>query len=452
MSGTEAVNDLFHFTVELVVRPGEGFDATQAAGAPAVLSFVDENQNVLRRVEGILSQAVEWLDHETVGRVYRVVVSPRAALLTLVTTQEVFLDSTIVEIIDEKLENVSLDHRWTRTITDYPKREIVVQYAENDLTFISRLCEHYGISFYFEPRAGDYDQLVFTDDQSFTAIGNPISLVTRGQPSDVYRLEMDTGMIPALYVCDDYNYRTPMVELRGIAETSDGIGGAAIEYGGHFKTPDEGKQLAEIRCQERACRRVVYRGECDRPDVQAGSVFTLTIPNYGDVELLVTSCEHAVAIAGRMSGRGGEAYKNVFTAVPTAVPYRPERRTPRARIFGIVSATVMPKPGSDGREPHIDGDGRYTVRLLFDMADSGEKASHVIRMAQPHAGPDYGIHFPLRPGVEVLLSFIDGDPDRPIIVGSVPNKITPSPVVASHNLFHRIKTASGVKVEIEDGY
>ena len=109
-------------------------------------------------------------------------------------------------------------------------------------------------------------------------------------------------------------------------------------------------------------------------------------------------------------------------------------------------------PGSDGTRPWIDERGRYRIRILFDTADSHGQASHPMRMAQAHSGPGYGVHFPLRPGAEVLLAFIDGDVDRPIVVGSVPNEVTQSPVKNEHALHHRIRTASGVELEIEDGF
>jgi type VI secretion system secreted protein VgrG len=99
----------------------------------------------------------------------------------------------------------------------------------------------------------------------------------------------------------------------------------------------------------------------------------------------------------------------------------------------------------------LDDHGRYTIRFLFDTAPAGEhKASRPVRMIQPHAGPDYGMHFPLKPGIEVLLAFVNGDPDRPLIVGAVPNPETPSPVRKQNSMMNRIKTVSGILVEMND--
>ncbi|AUX21280.1 uncharacterized protein SOCEGT47_017610 [Sorangium cellulosum] len=99
----------------------------------------------------------------------------------------------------------------------------------------------------------------------------------------------------------------------------------------------------------------------------------------------------------------------------------------------------------------IDPTGRYTVQFHFDTAaGGGAKASRPVRMAQPHAGPGYGMHFPVKPGTEVLLGFIDGDPDRPIILGAIPNESAPSPVTASNARVNQIRTVSGIVVELDD--
>jgi type VI secretion system secreted protein VgrG len=142
----------------------------------------------------------------------------------------------------------------------------------------------------------------------------------------------------------------------------------------------------------------------------------------------------------------------VFKAIPAAVPFRPRRVTPRPKIHGVTPGVVQAAPSVDTEQPWIDEHGRYLVQMLFDSAAADERpASLPIRMIQAHSGPGYGIHYPLRPNTEVLVAFLGGDPDRPVIVGSVPNAITPTPVVDRDRTMHRLKTMSGVLVEIDDG-
>jgi type VI secretion system secreted protein VgrG len=136
-------------------------------------------------------------------------------------------------------------------------------------------------------------------------------------------------------------------------------------------------------------------------------------------------------------------------AIPADVQFRPERNTPRPRINGTMNATI--DAAGDGQYAEIDDEGRYKVVLPFDQSGNSEgRASRWVRMAQPYSGANYGMHFPLHKGTEVLLTFIDGDPDRPIISGSVPNPDTMSPVTGGNQTASVIRTGGGNQIRIED--
>ena len=133
--------------------------------------------------------------------------------------------------------------------------------------------------------------------------------------------------------------------------------------------------------------------------------------------------------------------------------YRPPRVTPRPRIHGVITGITEPAPaGTSGRHAQIDEQGRYTVKFFFDGAagEGRQRSSAPVRMAQPHAGDGYGMHFPLKPSVEVTVTFVDGDPDRPIISGAVPNPVTTSPVTRREATLNRLKTQSGAMIEFKD--
>jgi type VI secretion system secreted protein VgrG len=173
---------------------------------------------------------------------------------------------------------------------------------------------------------------------------------------------------------------------------------------------------------------------------------------HGPEELLVFDVTHEATIPVFGEAERDDAqyhYANAFRAVPKGFTYRPPRLTPKPRIDGVVTGTIQPGPnGETGGIAQLDAEGRYTVQLHFDTAQPGEqKASHPIRMAQPFAGPSYGMHFPLRRGTEVLVAFVNGDPDRPVIVGALYNATSPNPVVASNATTHQIKSSSGVLFE-----
>jgi type VI secretion system secreted protein VgrG len=136
-------------------------------------------------------------------------------------------------------------------------------------------------------------------------------------------------------------------------------------------------------------------------------------------------------------------------AIPEGVQYRPQRLTPMPRIFGTEIGTVDGE--QDSTYAQIDSHGRYKVQFNFDENDPRNgKASTWVRMLQPHGGPNEGFHFPLRKTTEVLLVFLGGDPDRPVIVGVVPNAHTPSPVTVDNATHNVILTGGGSRIEIED--
>src|SRR5262249_27870817 len=143
-----------------------------------------------------------------------------------------------------------------------------------------------------------------------------------------------------------------------------------------------------------------------------------------DGEYLITVVEHSAGWIG--DARGPSHYRADFKAIPKSVPFRPLRATPRPNIGGVMHAHV--DSDGAGQYAQIDQLGRYRVRMPFDGSDNaGSGASRWIRMAQHYSGPGYGSHFPLHKGAEVLLVHVDGDPDRPIIVASIPNPTTLTP-------------------------
>jgi len=153
---------------------------------------------------------------------------------------------------------------------------------------------------------------------------------------------------------------------------------------------------------------------------------------------------------------GGDAeesdYKNTFVGIDAKQHYRPPRVTPRPRIHGLLTGIVEAKSSTDvERYARVDDEGRYWIKFLFDNVPLGERrASRPVRRAQPTVGPDYGMHFPLRPGIEVVMAFVNGDPDRPIIVGAVHNTRTPNPVMSKIGRTNMLKTASGIKMRFKD--
>ena len=377
-----------------------------------------------RSFHGVVQQATESLDPLGPGeRLFTLRLVPRSHRMELVTLQQVHLNRSIPSIVADKLKLCGVDFA-ARLVNAYPEEEFVVQYRETDAAFVSRLTEKWGISLFHEP-SSEGERLIVTDDNSgFSPIG-PIPYLTQDGPG-VTAFAVSARMVPSVYLSSDYNYRTPQIHVVGQTENPHGSGGILMDFAEHHKTVAAAKWGAQRRAEEHEAMRVTYEGRSHRAELFAGGVMTLTDhPFLAEEQYLLTTVRHELS---RGSGRV----------------------TPRPRMAGIMSGIVEAAPGSDGARPWIDDQGRYRVRLLFDFADHGVQASRAMRMAQAHAGPGIGTHFPLRPGVEVLMAFIDGDVDRPIIIGAVPNALTPTPVADRDAMRHRIRTTSGVLIEIED--
>lgn len=456
LEGREAISTLFDFHLDVVVTRRGAVSPDEMLGATVSLVFATTEGEVVRALHGMVVTVEDPFDTEGELPRYRLRLAPRAHRLTLVELQEIYLDLSLPEIIRQKLDLVGLGEAVEfRLIDEYDKRELVTQYRETDCSFIARLTEHVGVSFVFDHSGGE-DKLVFADHMAgFAAHADPVEVPfrERGDRCDVFRIAATTQLIPATYAVQDYNYRTPLVHLSSVHELGTGYAGGVIEYGTHFKTPAEGDRFARIRAEEREATRKVFEGESDRCTFSAGARFRLSgHAALEDTDFLLTEVAHrAVQPADQAGAPQKLTYSNSFKAVPASSPYRPPRRTPRPRIHGLLNA-IIDAADAPGRLAKLDPEGRYTVQFIFDTAASArEKASRPVRMIQNHAGPGYGTHFPLKPGIEVLLAFIDGDPDRPIIVGSVPNPTTPTPVTAVNATKNQIKTRSGVVFEIDDG-
>jgi type VI secretion system VgrG family protein len=454
LSGRETISQLFELELQLVSKDPMGLDEEALLSEPMTVIFLRGDTEV-RRMFGMVVSVRDALQTETLHLAYTLTFVPRAFRMTLTETSEIFMDLTVPEIIKKKLERAGLregDDFELRLAASYPPREYVVQYKETDLQFVSRLAEHLGISFFFEHRDGR-DVIVFSDDNSgFQPIagGGRAPFYARGEHMGVHRLQGTTRTIPNRYVVKDYNYRTPHVPLMASATVSEAAAGDIVEYGAHFKTPDEGERIAAIRAEELRAGRKVFEGESDVQVFSAGARLTLEGHPRGDVELLLVEVRHRLRQGALGTGSGSEhAYTNEFRAIPFKTPYRPPRITPKPRVHGVIPGIV--EAAAKGKYAEIDEAGRYHVRFIFDTssAEVGQ-ASRPVRMAQPHAGPGYGFHFPLRSGVEVILTCIDGDPDRPIIAGAVPNPQTPTTVDAKNARRNVIRTGGNNEINIDD--
>ncbi|NIQ39932.1 MAG: type VI secretion system tip protein VgrG [Proteobacteria bacterium] len=444
--GTEGISKLYEFDITLASDDGE-INLKGVLQNPATLTIKGGDQDL--PIHGAVAEFKQL--NEVKGHYfYRALLVPRLRQADLYHENQLFLDKKVPDIIEEILKQAGLttqDYELKLT-RNYPQWEYICQYRETDFDFICRWMEREGIYYYFE-QGEQSEKIIITDSSTahkdipgdatipyFTASG------LAPEEEAIKAFVCTQKMLPKKVIIKDYNYRKPSLELKAEAEVDSRGRGDVYLYGEHFKDPGQGNELAKIRAEEIKCRENMFHGEGTAPSLCPGFFFTLD-GHYRDSynqKYLILEVEHEGhqtgafwAGVGKEPAEGEEklTYANRFSAIPSDSQFRPERTTPKSKFFGTMNATV--DAAGDGQHAEIDDQGRYKLILPFDQSGNKDgKASRWVRMAQPYAGSEYGIHFPLHKGAEVLLTFVDGDPDRPIISGSMPNPETTSPVTSAN--------------------
>jgi len=464
--GEEGLSRCYRFELELVAEEAS-IDLAAVLAAPVTFTILRADGDI--PFHGVLA-GFEQLHQMENYVFYRAVLVPKLWWLGLTHHNQVFLNQTVPQILaaclkDGGLSSLDFELRLQR---DYPAWEYVCQYRESHLAFVSRWMEREGIYYYFEQGAGG-EKVILTDTKvahSAMPDGETLHYTTPSGLQHFHREEILSElrcmqqMLPNRVVLKDYNYETPSLELSGQADVSTKGRGEVYLYGEHFRTPAEGARLAAVRAEELLCRERVFAGSSTVPYLRPG--YTFRVPDHYRADFngtyLTTGLAHEGSQAAYLlAGLGGELtpgerepyYRNTFEAVAAGVQYRPARETAKARLYGTLNAKV--DGAGSGQYAELDGQGRYKVVLPFDQSGRKDgKASAWVRMMQPYAGAGHGMHFPLHKGTEVLLTFIDGDPDRPVIAGAVPNAETPSVVKDANQTMAAIQTGGSNKIAIED--
>jgi type VI secretion system secreted protein VgrG len=454
--GQDDISQIFRFDLNLVSKEAD-IDFTDVINKPATLTMMRGEEPT--KIHGLIA------DFQQGGRTadwvaYRATLVPRLWLLALNYQSRVFQNMTVEEIITQILKDAGFasdDFRFSLKAS-YKPREYCVQYRETDLNFISRLMEFEGMYFFFE-HGDDRETMVIVDDRSENPMidgESTISYSTGGGlvaeneqetvPDFVCREKIVTGKV----VLKDYNYRTPETALKSESQLNGDMPGMYYEYGQHFKDSSEGDRLAKVRNEEIECTRRVMTGASNCVGLRSGFKFSLKDHYRSDLDgdYLLTHVNH-FGSQGAGMGIGGEStYRNDFTCIPAEVQYREPRLTPEPRIPGIMTAKVET---AGGDYAYIDEDGRYRVKMPFDLGDkSNGSASRAIRMAQPYSGSNYGIHFPNRANTEMVWACIDGNVDRPLGLSTVPNPSNKAPSVAGNKAQCVIRSAGQNELTLDD--
>jgi type VI secretion system secreted protein VgrG len=480
MDTIEGMGELFEFRIEALSQtPKDQLNFDDALGRNCSVHLnTSDTAKAGRDFSGVLTEIV-WTGQGDEFDSYRLILRPWLWLLSLTSDCKIFQNMTPKDIILQVFKDRKFDPGTfvdsTNLTHDYPTLEYTVQYEETDLNFVHRLMEEYGIYYYFKFGASNGSSpsdhvLVLADSISYTQLPNLSEvkfLPTTGGVRDYQYLngwsefnEMVTGK----YTLNDYDYQGPGKNLVATSQYNYKFQHGDMEiykYIGDYNKQSDGQNLADVARDVERTRNLRCAAHGYAPTLTPGyKVTRTTVKSSGsqsagsnlsqnasadDGDYLLLRCSHSYgyqtyASATSSSAATDGAYIGNYELAKSSLPYRMAQHTRRPFIAGTQSALVV---GKQGEEIDVDEQGRIAVVFYWDRKKSGSRR---IRVAQFWAGQQRGSLYLPRIGDEVLIQYDEGDPDRPLVVGSVYNgsNTVPTPLPAK-------KTHSGILTRSSKG-
>ncbi len=427
-TGNEYISMPFRYAIELACEDAD-LDFNKCISKPALLTLIGDHDNIDRYVHGIVLSICHVRQMQQFA-IYHVELVPELKLLTLRLNSRIFQNTTVPDIIQSVLKDakISTDHYKLSLSATYEAREYCVQYRETDLQFIERLMAEEGIYYYFE-HSKDAHLLIITDNvHAPKAIKVPSTLAFHSGAGTVdaedavrkftYAEQIQSGAV----MLRDFNFKKPALGLQSQKQAKQFAGLEVYDYPGGYNAPAGGDKYAQVRLE--ALQAATHQGQGDSNCLRLLPGFRMTLAEHPrkkvNQEYLLTqmTCEGSQPqVLEELASGAGTSYNNTFNCIPSGVPYRTPNGSKKPRIEGVQTAIVS---GISGEEVYVDEFGRVKVQFHWDREGKhDEKSSCWIRVSQLWAGAGWGAMFIPRIGQEVIVDFIEGDPDRPIITGRV---------------------------------
>jgi type VI secretion system secreted protein VgrG len=438
-SGEESISRLFRFQLDLVSEE-ETIAPKDIVGKNVTLGVMHADESTERFFNAHVSRFSQLPSQ---GRYYRYQAELVAWpwFLTLSADCKIYQEMSILDIIEEVFGRFGFtDYRFD-TQGQHNAREYCVQYRETAFDFITRLLEEEGVFYYFEHEKGKHT-LVMADHKGThqpCPFQSKIDMETASGPGfsrdedSITHWERHYEFRTGKWAQTDYNFETPSTKLLSTVDTivklDKNKSYEIYDYPGEYLKKAEGDSLTKLRMEEEEVGYDVASGNSDCRALVSGYKFTLQRHPQRDQNktYVLTSVVHSGQQAG-FSGEGAATeanYANSFRCIPDTVTFRPARVTPRPFVRGTQTAVVV---GPGGEEIYTEKHGRVKVQFHWDRdGQKDDKSSCWIRVSQPWAGKNWGAIWLPRIGQEVVVDFLEGDPDRPIIIGRVYNAEQPPP-------------------------
>lgn len=444
LSGSEGISELFHYKLDLLAEPSTSIDPTKIVGKRICVGITADESGTERYVNGIVS-SFEVMNSDDEFDCYRIFIVPSLWMLTLTKNTRVFQNKTVIDVIKDVLSPYSISPT-DDTSNTYAPLEYCTQYRETDFQFISRLMEQHGIFYYFEHTADDHT-LVLQDTSSklsdcdiqdtFKFSPNPTR--AEGFYDFVIRdLVSRSTLVTGKYSAWDFSWKRYQTVLGTAMNTAGPLGANSNEdydYAGatsyKVDATDTNLKAAEdafttVRRDVGDAATSIVEGHSNAICMQTGYSFTLAEHPQDplNVKYLLTHIEHSVEQLPSYRSRkamSAQPYVNTFVAMPFSIVYRSPQITPKPVVYGMHTGQVIVP---SGEESHMDKYGRVNVQFWWDRLRKASTPDNTwLRVAQSWAGKGWGTYYWPRFGDEVLIGFMEGDPDQPIVVGSVYNGV-----------------------------
>jgi type VI secretion system secreted protein VgrG len=471
-TGNEAVSELFSFRLDLLAEKQTTVSFDQLLGQKITVSLRTADGGKKRFFNGVCNRISQGEQNDDFIA-YRMELVPQFWLLTKRTQSRTFQHVSVPDILKKVLDGVDVAYELQGT---FQPRDYCVQYRESDFNFASRLMEEEGIYYYFKHQDGSHKMVVANSPQSHADLGKVIyETITGGnRPEDrVFDWEKSQELRSGKCTLWDHCFEMPHKHLEAEKTIQDSaqagtvshklkVGGndklELYDYPGEYaqrfdgidrsggeqpadvqKIFDDNKRTVEIRMQQEAAAGLVIHGAGNCRQFSSGQKISLEKHFNANGQYVLTSVLHRADMSNAYRSSQSEfVYQNTFTCIPAAVPFRPTRRAAKPFVNGTQTAVVV---GPAGEEIFTDKYGRIKVQFHWDRQGKNDGDSSCwMRVGTPWAGKQWGsIHIP-RIGQEVIVAFQEGDPDQPIVVGSVYNADMMPPYKLPDN-----KTQSGLK-------
>ncbi len=433
----EEVSRPFSVEVTVALKEDVELDADALVGESAQLKL--HLAEGTRFFHGVVASVKRWkVGTRTFSRHFRFRVVPRLWTLSQIRQSRIFQGLSVPDVVKKVLDASNVEFKLKLSGT-YKPRDYCVQYGESDLDFVCRLLEEEGIFFLFEHEDGREVMLLLDANTACDPIPGEARLIFR-EPSirtsavdyfDAFSARLEVK--PSAVALRDFDYTRPSVDLTAEASTQ-GLALEVYEFPGGYQELSAGTRLAKLRLEEQRALAERFEGSSVARQLSSGFTFSLDehpldALNQKYLVLGVSHHGHRPEVAdfqaaGAHTDR--DVYRNEAWAIRASVPFRPPRRTPQPMVFGPQTAVVV---GPAGEEIYTDAQGRIKVQFHWDrQGKKDQNSSCWLRVSQAWAGAGWGALYLPRIGHEVVVEFLEGDPDRPVVTGSVYNGLNVPPV------------------------